>query len=79
MQLRRFPARYAGILMPFILSILMTMVVSAVATARNLGLGPDFLAHWLPAWAMSWVVAFPVLLVALPLTRRLVRLLLQPA
>ena len=79
MQLRRFPARYAGILLPFILSILMTRVVSAVATARNLGLGPDFLAHWLPAWAMSWVVAFPVLLVALPLTRRLVRLLLQPA
>ena len=79
MQLRRFPARYAGILMPFILSILMTMVVSAVATVKNLGFGPEFLANWPSAWALSWVIAFPALLIALPLTRRLVRLLVEPA
>ncbi len=79
MHLRRFPARYAGILMPFILSILMTMVVSAVATVKNLGFGPEFLANWPSAWALSWVIAFPALLIALPLTRRLVRLLVEPA
>lgn len=79
MQLTRFPARYAGILMPFILSIIMTMVVSAVATVKNLGMGPHFISDWLSAWAMSWVIAFPTLLMALPITRRLVRLLVQPA
>jgi Protein of unknown function (DUF2798) len=78
MQLTRVPARYAGILMPFILSIIMTMVVSAVATVKNLGIGPDFVSDWLSAWAMSWVIAFPTLLMALPLTRRLVRLVVQP-
>ena len=45
MQLTRLPARYAGFIMPFILSIIMTMVVSAVATWRNLGMGADFPAH----------------------------------
>lgn len=79
MQLTRLPARYAGFIMPFILSIIMTMVVSAVATWRNLGMGADFPTHWLPAWAMSWMIAFPTLLLALPLTRRLVRLLVCPA
>jgi hypothetical protein len=79
MQLTRFPARTAGILMPIILSVIMTMVVSAVATVKNLGFGPDFTANWLSAWAMSWVVAFPTLLMALPVTRRLIRLLVQPA
>ncbi|CUA92084.1 Protein of unknown function (DUF2798) [Pannonibacter indicus] len=78
-QLTRFPARYAGVLMPFVLSILMTMAVSAVATAKNLGFGPEFLANWPSAWALSWVIAFPVLLIALPLTRRLVCLLVEPA
>ncbi len=79
MQLTRFPARFAGILMPFILSIIMTMVVSAVATVKNLGIGPNFVSDWLPAWAMSWVIAFPTLLMALPITRRLVRMLVHPA
>ena len=79
MQLTRFPARYAGILMPIILSIIMTMVVSAVATVKNLGVGQDFAVHWLSAWAMSWVVAFPTLLMALPLTRRVIRLVTRPA
>ncbi len=79
MQLTRLPARYAGIVMPFILSIVMTMVVSAVATARNLGLQADFAAHWLPAWAISGLIAFPTLLMSLPPTRRLLRLLVRPA
>lgn len=77
-KLARFPARYAGILMPIILSIIMTMVVSAVATVKNLGLGNDFTGNWLSAWAMSWIIAFPTLLMALPITRRVIRLLTQP-
>jgi hypothetical protein len=79
MQLTRIPARYSGILMPIILSLIMTMVVSAVATGKNLGLDQDFTTNWLSAWAMSWVVAFPTLLMALPVTRRVIRLLTQPA
>ncbi|MFO1105017.1 MAG: DUF2798 domain-containing protein [Amaricoccus sp.] len=75
----RLPARYATIVMPLILSILMTFVVSAIATLRNLGLDPSFLGHWMQAWGLSWLVAFPTLLCILPLVRRLVGLIVAPA
>ncbi len=79
MKLARLPARYAGVLMPFVLSILMTFVVSGVATVKNLGLTPGFMHNWMSAWALSWIIAFPTLLGALPVTRRIVRALIQPA
>lgn len=72
---RKLPARYAPIVMPFVLSILMTAVVSVISTLRSLGATPAFLATWPGAWALSWLVAFPTLLVVLPMVRRIVTLL----
>ena len=63
--------------MPLILSLFMTFVVSAIATARNLGLVPAFPAAWMQAWGLSWLIAFPVLLLILPLVRRIVGLLVE--
>ena len=64
------PAAYSALVMPLLLSILMTFVVSAVSTLRSIGLAPGFLYIWLSAWALSWIIAFPTLLLALPLVRR---------
>ena len=75
--LRRLPARYIGFVMPFLLSILMTMVVSLVSTLRNLGFPPGFARIWLSAWGVSWLVAFPTLLLMLPLVRRLTALFVE--
>ncbi|WP_428030640.1 DUF2798 domain-containing protein [Ancylobacter sp.] len=75
---RKLPARYAAILLPLVLSVLMTFVVSAIATLRSLGAGPDFLATWPVAWGLSWLVAFPTLLLVLPVVRRIVALLVEP-
>jgi len=66
----KLPARYAALVMPLLLSILMTFVVSAVATMRSIGLASGFLAIWLSGWGLSWLVAFPTLLLALPLVRK---------
>ncbi|MFG1311592.1 DUF2798 domain-containing protein [Xanthobacter tagetidis] len=74
---RKLPARYAGIVMPLVLSVLMTFVVSAIATARSLGLGPDFVSTWPIAWGLSWLVAFPTLLLVLPVVRRIVGLVVE--
>lgn len=71
---RKLPPRYASVVMPLILSILMTFVVSAISTLKSLGPTPAFLASWPAAWALSWIVAFPTLLVVLPLVRRIVSL-----
>ena len=75
---RKLPARYNGIVMPFVLSILMTFVVSGVSTVKSLGLPPDFLSLWMSAWVLSWLVAFPTLLLVLPAVRRIVAAVVHP-
>jgi hypothetical protein len=79
MTLTRLPARYAGLLLPFVLSLLMTFVVSGVSTLKVIGLRADLLGHWMSAWGVSWLIAFPTLLIAMPLARRVVRAVTQPA
>jgi hypothetical protein len=66
------PSRYAPILFGLILSGLMSLIVSGIATLRALGFGSGFVGNWLTAWAFSWAVAFPTVLIVAPLTRRLV-------
>jgi len=75
LRFRKLPARYAGIVMPLVLSIFMTCVVSAIATLRSVGFIDGIHWLWLQNWALSWVVAFPTLLLVLPLVRRVVAFL----
>lgn len=65
-----FPKRFAPALFGFILSGLMSLLVSGIATYRAAGLSPDFLGLWSTGWMAAWLVAFPVVLVVAPLTRR---------
>jgi len=67
-----FPARFAPVVFGFILSALMSFIVSGIATLRNAGLVDDFLSLWIGAWLISWLIAFPVVLVAAPVARRTV-------
>lgn len=69
--LPKLPARYATVVMPLLLSLLMTFIVSLISTWRSLGLVPHFVGLWMQAWGLSWLVAFPTLLGVLPLVRRL--------
>jgi hypothetical protein len=76
---RRLPARYATLLMPFILSILMSGIVSFIATVKHIGLADGLMRLWLDAWQISWVIAFPALLIVLPIVRWIVSILVEPA
>ncbi|KIN75353.1 DUF2798 domain containing protein [Sulfitobacter noctilucae] len=66
------PARFASVVFGFILSGLMSFLVSGIATIRTAGVPPDLLSLWVGAWVPSWLIAFPAVLVVAPLTRRLV-------
>ena len=77
--LRKLPPHYAGIVMPMLLSVLMTSMVSFISTTWAIGFVPGLLLAWLSAWLLSWIVAFPVLLIVLPVVRRLTNLLVRPA
>jgi hypothetical protein len=63
--------------MPLILSVLMSGIVSFVATLKSIGMPPDFLGIWLGAWQVSWLIAFPTLLIVLPFVRRIVALVVE--
>ncbi|KQK31994.1 hypothetical protein ARD30_08335 [Bosea thiooxidans] len=78
LSFRRLPARYATVVMPFFLSVLMTFVVSGISTLKALGPTAAFIQTWPVSWALSWVVAFPTLLLVLPVVRRLVGLVVAP-
>ncbi len=71
------PARFAPVLFGFILSALMSFLVSGIATFRNAGLVDGFLGAWISAWLPSWLIAFPVVIVVAPVARRLVGLLVR--
>ncbi|WP_171175350.1 DUF2798 domain-containing protein [Ruegeria sp. HKCCD8929] len=72
------PARFAPVLFGFIVSGLMSCIVTCIATIRNVGLGPETFGKWMGAWTLSWPVAFAVILVVAPLARRLVACLVRP-
>ena len=66
------PARFAPVLFGFILSGLMSCVVSGIATWRALGVHPGFIGDWAGSWIVSWAIAFPTVLIVAPITRRIV-------
>ena len=66
------PKKYAPIVFGFILSCLMSGMVSGIATFRAIEAGQAFFGPWVGSWMSSWAVAFPVVLVVAPVTRRLV-------
>ncbi len=68
--LPKLPAKYAGVVMPFFLSVFMTCIVSLVSTLRGVGPVAGFVPLWLGSWGLSWLVAFPTLLLVLPLVRK---------
>ena len=66
------PARLAPFLFGFILSGFMSLVISGIATFRVAGWSTVFAEHWMGAWLPAWLLAFPVVLIAAPITRRMV-------
>jgi hypothetical protein len=68
-----FPAKLAPVLFAFLLSALMSLLVSGISTLRAVGPVPGFATLWTQAWLTAWLFAFPVVLVVAPLARRAVQ------
>ena len=74
---KKLPAHTMGYVMPLILSIIMSCIVSLISTLKNTGFSGFELPVWLGAWGLSWVVAYPVLLLILPIVRKLTALIVE--
>ena len=71
------PARFATVVFGFILSGLMSCIVSGVAIWRTAIVTEGLFGLWIGAWITSWLVAFPAVLVVAPITRRIVAKLIK--
>ncbi len=72
------PARFAPVLFGFLVSGIMSSIVTCIATIRVVGLGEHTFAKWMGAWGLSWPVAFAVILIVAPMVRRFVEHLVSP-
>ncbi|WP_424811751.1 DUF2798 domain-containing protein [Roseococcus sp. YIM B11640] len=78
MRVPKVPARFGWVVLPFLLSIFMTAIISAVSTILALGVSSWALKAWPVAWLTSWMIGFPTLLVVLPIVRHLAARLVSP-
>jgi hypothetical protein len=72
------PRKFEPALFGLILSGLMSLVVSGISTLKITGIGPGFVGLWTGSWLTAWLFAFPIVLLAAPVARRIVRGLLEP-
>lgn len=72
------PRKFEPILFGFILSGLMSLLVSGISTFRATGLVSGFLMLWAGSWLVAWLFAFPAVLLVAPVARRVERSLLRP-
>lgn len=64
-------------LMPLFLSGLMSGSLSCFNLFVNKGLMHGFIEKWLLTWAMSWLIAYPLILIFIPLVRKVLMLIVQ--
>jgi hypothetical protein len=69
--------KFAPVLFGFILSALMSFIVSGISTVRTVGLVDGFANLWLSAWLPSWFIAFPIVLIVAPIARQTVQHLVR--
>lgn len=67
-----FPKKYAPILFGLILSGLMSLLVSGIATFRAVGLAPNLAGLWASSWLTAWCFAFPAVLLVAPIAHKAV-------
>jgi hypothetical protein len=66
------PRRYETIVFGFLLTGMMSLLVSGISTVRAVGFDPGLARLLLGSWLSSWAVAFPAVLVVTPLVRKIV-------
>ena len=73
------PPKAAPVAFGFLVSGLMSFIVTGIATLNAIGLSDQLMGKWLSAWGASWAVAFPIILFVAPMARWLVGRMVKPA
>ncbi len=71
------PARYETLLFQFLISGMMSCLVSGMVTFLNLGTIGFEITLWFNAWMIAWSVAFPTIVIMSPAVRALIKRLVK--
>lgn len=71
--MKKLPAKALKFAFPFVLSLMMSGVISLVNVVRIVGFHEGVLSRWLLAWA----IAFPTVFVVMPIARKVVGLFVE--
>ncbi len=69
---RRLDPKYAPLLVPAIMAVAMSFVISLVMTTARLGFAPNLVSAWLTSFAIGMIVAIPTAILVAPHAQRLV-------
>lgn len=69
----------ASLLFPFILSCMMSFLISGITTFKAVGLIDNFFSMWMSAWIVAWMFAFPSVLVCAAIAQKLVAWIIKTA
>ena len=67
----KLPPRYALVVMPLLMSGLMSGIICMVNLVRAMGWSVQALQAWPGTWMVAWAVAFPTVLVVIPIVKKL--------
>jgi hypothetical protein len=76
---KKLPPSYMRVALPLGLTLVMTFLVSGVATIRALGFVPGMSVKWMESWMVSWCIAFPTMFFLMPVVRRLLGRFIEDA
>ena len=68
----KIPARYEHFVFGILQSGLTSLIAAGIAVTPH-AFDEAYLAHWLKAWLVSWLLMLPVVILAAPFIRRIVK------
>ena len=69
--MRKLPPKWGLIVMPLLMSGMMSGIICMVNLLRVFGWHMDVLQEWPSTWLMAWAVAFPSVLLVMPVAKRI--------
>lgn len=70
-RIPKLPPKYALIVVPWLMSGMMSAIICLVNVLRTMGWGMQALHAWPGTWLLAWAVAFPAVLLVMPLAKKL--------
>ncbi len=67
-----FPKKYYNVIFAFLMASMMSGLMSAFVTYRNVWFPDNFISLWLHAWWGAFLIGLPIALFVVPMVRKFV-------